>query len=276
VKLGHSAITWGGVVGTAGGVGSIADLFYATHGDTVSAIRDIGAAGYSGTEIFDGDLLEFEHEPDRLLDALAAADIRLVSVYTGANFIFDDIADDEFAKISRAAGLAARFGADRLVLGGGAKRSGGPHADDIARLGRGLQRAAVLAADHGLQASYHPHLGTLVEAPDALARLMDLADIRFCPDTAHLAGGGGDPAALIREYGDRLAHVHLKDWDSASATFQPLGEGELDFADIIAALREAGYDDWLMVELDDFAGEPLDAARLSMSTLGRLLGADHG
>jgi hypothetical protein len=40
VKFGYSTITWGGVVGHPGGVTSIKDLFYMTHGDTKAAIRD--------------------------------------------------------------------------------------------------------------------------------------------------------------------------------------------------------------------------------------------
>lgn len=68
-----------------------------------------------------------------------------------------------------------------------------------------------IAEGRGLEASYHPHLSTIVESPDELERLLPRTRIGFCPDTAHLAAGGGDPAALIRRYPDRVRHVHLKD-----------------------------------------------------------------
>lgn len=267
MRIGYSAITWGGVVGTAGGVGSIADLFYATAGDTRDAVREIAASGYTGVEVFDGDLLAYADDPDRLLSVLAACGVELVSVYSGANFIFDDIAADEFAKVERAASLAARFGATRLVFGGGAKRSAGARKGDIRALGRGLDRAGEIAAAHGLGASYHPHLGTLVETPDALAALFDCCAVQFCPDTAHLAAGGGDPAELIATYSDRLGHVHLKDLARATTTFQPLGEGELDLDGVLTALERAEYDDWLVVELDSYEGDPAAAARISRSFL---------
>ena len=70
MKLGYSTITWGGVVGHHGGVTSIKDMFYMTHGDTAAAINDIAEAGYQGTELFDGNLAEFENEPEVLLTAL--------------------------------------------------------------------------------------------------------------------------------------------------------------------------------------------------------------
>ncbi len=267
MQIGYSAITWGGVVGTAGGVGSIADLFYATDGDTREAVRAIAGSGYTGVEVFDGDLLAYADEPDRLLSVFEATGMELVSVYSGANFIYDDIAVDEFAKLERAASLAARFGARRLVFGGGARRAEGARDGDIRALGRGLDRAAEIAAAHGLGASYHPHLGTLVETPDALAELFDCCAVQFCPDTAHLAAGGGDPAELIAEHSQRLGHVHLKDLSKDSTTFRPLGEGDLDFDGVLAALEAARYDDWLIVELDAYAGDPADAARRSRSFL---------
>jgi sugar phosphate isomerase/epimerase len=63
-----------------------------------------------------------------------------------------------------------------------------------------------------------------------------------------------DDLPLIVEH---VAHVHLKDtrggvgvWD-----FPPLGEGDVDFAAILAILRAAGYAGPLSVELE-FQGEP--------------------
>jgi inosose dehydratase len=100
---------------------------------------------------------------------------------------------------------------------------------------------------------------------------MARTSIGFCPDTAHLAAGGGDPAALIRRYPERLQHVHLKDIDLATGTFLPLGQGDLDFDDILGAVAEAGYDSWLVVELDSSEGAPRDAAAVSLGYLRDLL-----
>ena len=124
-----------------------------------------------------------------------------------------------------------------------------------------------------MQACYHPHLTTIVETPDELARLMPHTRIGFCPDTGHLAAGGGNPAALIRAYPDRIRHVHLKDAVLEPLSFTPLGEGELDFADVMAALGEVGYDGWLTVELDEYAGHPREAAEKSKAYLDRLITA---
>jgi inosose dehydratase len=271
MRLGYCTITWGGVVGDATGVTSVKDLFYRTNGSMETAIRDISAAGYEGTEMFDGNLVEYADRPDEFRRLLADAKLELVSVYTGANFIYADILPDELHRITRAAELAAQFGAERLVVGGGARRAAGTSEDDYLRLGESLDRVTDIAEGFGLSASYHPHLSTIVENPDELAKLMDLTRIGFCPDTAHLAAGGGDPATMIRAHSDRIRHVHLKDFRREPFQFLPLGEGDLDFPDIIRAIRESGYDSWLLVELDSYDGDPRRAAEISKAYLDRLL-----
>ncbi|MEV8146906.1 sugar phosphate isomerase/epimerase [Arthrobacter sp. NPDC080073] len=271
MKLGYCTITWGGVVGHPVGVTSVKDLFYMTHGSMDRAVKDIASVGYEGVEMFDGNLAEYADRPGELRGLLEEAGVSLVSVYTGANFIYADILPDELHRIQRSAELAATFGAERLVVGGGARRAAGTTGEDYRRLGEALDRVADIAEGFGLSASYHPHLTTIVEGPEELERLMGLTRIGFCPDTAHLAAGGADPAALIRKYPERLRHVHLKDFRQDPFTFLPLGQGELDFPDIIQAVRESGYDSWLMVELDEYDGDPRAAAEISKKYLDALL-----
>lgn len=271
MKLGYCTITWGGVVGHPAGVTSIKDLFYVTHGPMDTAIKDIAAAGYHGVEMFDGNLADYADKPDELRGMLNDAGVTLASVYTGANFIYADILPDELHRIHRAAELAAGFGAERLVVGGGARRAAGTSDEDYQRLGNALDQVTDIAEKFGLTASYHPHLSTIVESPDELERLMPLTRIGFCPDTAHLAAGGADPAAVIRKYPERIRHVHLKDLRKDPFAFLPLGQGELDFPDIIQAIKESGYDSWLMVELDGYDGDPRAAAEISRKFLEKLL-----
>lgn len=271
MRVGYHSITWGGVVGDATGVTSIKDLYYRANGSMQQAFMDIAAAGYAGIEMFDGNLVPYADRTQELRDLLQRAGLELVSVYTGGNFIYDEILPEELHRIRRAAELAAAVGAQRLVVGGGARRAAGTQDADYERLASALDRVTDIAEEHGLTASYHPHLTTIVESPDELARLLPRTRIGFCPDTAHLAAGGGDPAELIRRYPDRIRHVHLKDLRSDPFGWLPLGQGVLDFADILRALRETGYDSWLIVELDDYDGDPREAAEISKTYLDGLL-----
>jgi len=271
LQVGYHSITWGGVVGDATGVTSVKDLSYRSYGSIERAVSDIAAAGYAGIEMFDGNLFDYADRPEELQGLLSDAGLELASAYTGGNFIYSEILDEELDRVSRAAKLAQLFGAGSLVVGGGARRSSGTRPEDYQALGSALDQVCDIAEAHGLVASYHPHLTTVVESPDELDRLMPLTRMAFCPDTGHLAAGGGDPAALIRSYGNRLQHVHLKDVRLDPLEFVPLGQGSIDFSDVLAAVHESGYGGWLMVELDSYPGDPAEAAQISKAYLDRLL-----
>lgn len=271
MRVGYHTITWGGVVGDPVGVTSVKDLRYRVNGSMDRAISEIGALGYEGIEMFDGNLEDFAERPDDLVALLESAGVQLVGAYTGGNFIYDEILPEELSRVTRAAELAARFGASSLVVGGGARRASGTRGEDYKRLAAALDQVSDIASTHGLEACYHPHLTTIVESPEELDLLMPHTRIGFCPDSAHLAAGGGDPAELIRRYPDRVRHVHLKDVRLSPLEFLPLGAGEIDFPAVLDALVETGYDGWLIVELDSYDGDPRVAAAESKTYLDRLL-----
>ncbi|MEV4619536.1 TIM barrel protein [Asanoa sp. NPDC049573] len=154
-----------------------------------------------------------------------------------------------------------------------------------------LDRLDAAAADRAVTATLHPHVGTMVERTDEVRRVLDGSAIPLCLDTGHLLAGGTDPAALAREVPGRIAHVHLKDVDAASAArvragevsyadavragmYRPLGDGDVDVAAIVAALTAAGYAGWYVLEQDTMldaepaAGEgPIADVRRSLAHL---------
>lgn len=265
MKFGYQTNTWGGVVGHPAGVTSIKDLFYLTPGSDQEALRDIAAAGYQGVELFDGNLMAYQGREDEFRSFLTAGNLSLIAVYSGANFIYDDVLEDEFWRIEQAARIGQTFGAEFLVLGGGAKRHGGPREEDYTKLARGLDRAAEFARTFGLTALYHPHLGTLVEGPEALEKVMSQCTIGLCPDTAHLAAGGNDLPNLIRTYASRIPYIHLKGLSRDPFGFVPLDE-DPEMAAIWQALQDIHFDGWVTVELDSHA-DPKSAAARSLAWL---------
>jgi inosose dehydratase len=267
MKLAYHTNTWGGVVGHPAGVTSVKDLYYLANGSTEEALRDISAAGYEGVELFDGNLVQYAGREEELRAQMEELGLQLVAVYSGANFIYPDILEDELSRVRDAAQLAAGLGAEHLVVGGGAVRASGTREEDYRLLGEGLERIVSLADEAGLIASFHPHLGTCVESPEQIAKTFEHTGINFCPDTAHLEAGGGDSADLIKTHGGRIKYVHLKDY--ADGGFLPLGEGGLDFGRIMGALDDVGYDGWITVELDAH-DDPKEGARISKKFLDEM------
>jgi inosose dehydratase len=127
-------------------------------------------------------------------------------------------------------------------------------------------------------------MNALGEAPDEVARVLDAADPRFVRlelDTAHYQQGGGDPVQAIRQYGDRLLFLHIKDVESPvpggkpdSYRFVELGRGKVDFPAVFGALEEVAFEGWGIVELDsvpDEARTPKESGTISrhyLETLG--------
>jgi inosose dehydratase len=272
MRLAYQTNTWGGVVGHPVGVTSIKDLYYLANGSTPDALRDIAQAGYDGVELFDGNLVEYAESSDAFTQLLDQHNLQLVGVYSGANFIFPDILDQELWRIDRAAALGARWGARHLVVGGGAQTLRPPGGSEYAKLGAALDRVTEIAHGHGLTATFHPHLTTIVETAEQLDRLLVHTSVSLCPDTGHVLLAGDEPASVIRSHAERVSYVHLKDVDLDTRTFVPLGTGALDLDGVMDALHEIGYDGWVTVELDGWS-DPYRGAQLGRRAIERWLPA---
>ena len=124
-------------------------------------------------------------------------------------------------------------------------------------------RLGEYAKGKGVTVCFHPHFGTCVFSQsdiDYFAAHTKPEYVSFCLDTAHTTLAGINPVALIRQYGDRIAFMHLKDVDTYAlskaegrekmASFRALGHGTVDFPAVKAALEEADFDGVLCEELD--------------------------
>ena len=124
-------------------------------------------------------------------------------------------------------------------------------------------RLGEYASGKGVTVCFHPHFGTCVFSQsdiDYFAAHTKPEYVSFCLDTAHTTLAGMDPAALVRQYGSRIAYMHLKDVDSYAlskaqgrdkmGSFRALGHGTVYFPAVKAALEEVSYDGVLCVELD--------------------------
>ena len=209
---------------------------------------------------------------------------------------------DPLPEVEPAMQALVRAGASTVVIAAASGMDGydeRPVLDDAAwdTLLGNLDRIHAAAAAHGLTATLHPHVGTMVESGDETARVLAGSRIGLCLDTGHLLIGGGDPVAVAVTSPERIAHVHLKDvrldWarqvQSGEATYTeavaagmyvPLGHGDVDIATIVGALEAHGYDGWYVLEQDtilpaDPGGHgPVEAVRASLAHLLDVAGSD--
>jgi inosose dehydratase len=156
-----------------------------------------------------------------------------------------------------------------------------------------LDRLAAVAAEHGIEATLHPHVGTMVETAAEVDRVVTGSSIGLTLDTGHLLVGGTDPLDLVRRVPTRIKHAHLKDVRADLAArvrsgeltytdavragmYVPLGSGDVDIAGIVAALSAADYQGWYVMEQDTILTEaptgegPLSDVRASLEFLNGL------
>jgi len=262
IRIGYASITW--------------------NENDRQAIEDISALGYAGIQLRANVLTSIGQDTAALRRSLAEHHLTFVALSSGNVSIAPDdesrMIDEHVAHarwLKDAGGLYLQLIDDR-------PRGRATEPQDYTRLGRLLTDIGKRTADLGIPVAYHPHVGSLGEKPDEIARVLDAADARYVRlllDVAHWQQGGGDPVAAIRQYRDRLLTLHIKDVRPTSGgagyQFVELGRGTVDLRGVFRALREIGFAGWAIVELDrvpDPSRTPAQSAVISKEYLERVIG----
>jgi sugar phosphate isomerase/epimerase len=91
-------------------------------------------------------------------------------------------------------------------------------------------------------------------------------------DTYWLQYGGVNPSSYIRRFKGRVPLVHLKDMAvrDGRPMMAEVGEGNLDWPDILNACRDAGTE-WLVVEQDESERNPMESLAISHANLAKFV-----
>ena len=235
--------------------------------------------------------------PDAMAETLSRHDLHAVGGFTPLLLHRPD--HDPVPAVAELLKAYGATGSDTLVLSAVTGLAGYDERPALDETGwrtllSNLDRLAALAAEHRVRAVLHPHVGTMVQNPEEVQRVLEGSQIALCLDTGHLLIGGTDPAELTRQAPERIAHTHMKDVDSGLARqvqdgrrtyteavregmYRPLGAGDVDFEAIIRYLRRQDYQGWYVLEQDTILTEepadegPLADVRASVEYLRRLL-----
>lgn len=167
---------------------------------------------------------------------------------------------------------AERLGSRRIVWHGWPKVSSFESVDGLKFLRDQYTAAAQSANSHGFQLGLHNHWWEFEPiqgiCPYEWMHRHLPPQIFFQLDVYWVQTAGLDPAQILRTYSDRVRMLHLKDGPAIHA--QPmtaLGDGIVDIQSII----QTPQDTWAwVIELDECATDPFDAARRSLDFLNRL------
>lgn len=145
---------------------------------------------------------------------------------------------------------AAALGAQRLILsGGGLEKDGQVRAEDLARKVAGLNAAAAYCRDKGLKLAYHNHGPEFAAGGAEIKGLIKGTDpglVDFLVDCGWAYRAGVNFAAFFTEHRARIAGVHLRDFRGDAQV--PLGQGDVDWKPLAAAVRDTAWTGWVLAE----------------------------
>ncbi len=231
-------------------------------------LREMAGLGLTATEFGPEGFLPV----DPAERAAVLSDLGMTAVGGFVPLVLHDAARDPLPALRTELEAFVAAGAGVVVLSADSGLSGYDERVELddtgwATLLTNLGRARDAAAEVGVLAVLHPHVGTLVESRADVDRVLTGSDIGLCLDSGHLLIGGTDPVELARDHAARIRHVHLKDVDLPTAQrvrdggityyegvqeglYRPLGQGDVDVRALVGSLLDAGYDGWFVLEQD--------------------------
>jgi L-ribulose-5-phosphate 3-epimerase len=259
------------------------------------ALHVIAELGYQAVAITpDANHLHPDHTSDAQLRATRALLERLglaVVIETGARYVLDprrkqrptliEVDAEGRARrlefLERCARIAVALGGDTISLWSGVLADDVDHEDAWRHLADGVRQLYERIKPLGVQIAFEPEPGHLVNSLADWERLRDAAalpdfgltlDVGHVPCTESISAGDA-----IRKYGAALRTVHLDDSKNGVHEHLQIGDGSLDWADIMRALREVKFTGIASVELSRHSHAAPEAARIAIERLVKAVSA---
>ena len=261
--------------------------------DAVEILADLGYAGIGLTVDFHTiNVLEpgWERHAERLRKQLDRHRMKAV-VESGARFLLDPrrkhqptlVSATEPERVARlhylqeCIRLAAIIHADAVSFWSGTPTTFPAGEEAYTHLVFGCQQLCVFAQEYGVRLAFEPEPGMLIDTMATFMALdqfvaLDLPNFGLTLDIGHLICQGEVPVGdVIRRWRHKLWNVHIEDMKPGVHDHLMFGEGEVDFADVFAALKEIDYRGGVYVELSRHSHNAVDTARKSMDFLRKWL-----
>ena len=240
----------------------------------------VARAGYTGIEITNSMIREYDSKPADFAEALRTHRLALAGFAYASPLGFTDPANRsrELEGADKAIRFLTAFPGVRLLLGGPSTPVREKVAEKIAHTANFYNEVGLRAKAAGVEAAFHPHShhGSILESSEEYSQIMELTDpdlVHWNPDTGHIIRGGQNLLQTLKRFGTRIRHVHLKDVD-ANNRWQPLGQGICDIPAVLKLLEEEiKFSGWLVAEEESDAAwaDPQNAIahnREYLKTLG--------
>jgi len=138
-----------------------------------------------------------------------------------------------------------------------------------------IKPVAEHAEKEGVLLLVEPEPDLLIETADQFLEFMQHIDspaIGLNFDIGHFYCVRDDPAATVPKMARYTRHYHLEDIAATRVHHHLVpGEGAIDFAATLRAIKASGYDDWITIELYPYVDDPDPAARTAYARVKDLV-----
>jgi inosose dehydratase len=248
-----------------------------------TCLKDAAEIGYEGVELG----RKFPREGSKLSSILSDHGLRLIGGWH-SGFLTERSVEEEWKAAADHVRLLKDCGSEVLVYGECGLMTGASPWDEPLSQRPGLKQVdlsvyagklgafAIRLKETGITLAYHYHLKMLVEKAEEIDAFCESTpeEVGLLLDTGHAYAAGADYVQVLRKFGPRVVHIHLKDvrrdilerarqedWSFNAAVregmFTVPGDGDLDFSAVGDFMRTSGYRGWVVVEAEQ---DPAKAA----------------
>lgn len=242
--------------------------------DLEEAVRISSRLGYEGIELFGFERhlpvsIEMERVKAlrRLCEDLGLRVVTLCTYVGGYSELGDEECEKQLSDFRRYVEVAGELGC-RLIrqIPGGPAHPRDAREDHWLRCAHYLRRAADHGLAHGVAIVLENNFG-LAATVDSTLRLIRLVDrpnvgVNYDPGNIYRLTPDHYGAEAVKRFRELILNVQVKDTDGKRIDML-LGEGRVDYASIIGALREIGYDGFLSAECHREPDERMNATQIA-------------
>ncbi len=232
------------------------------------------AAGFDGVELAleEQGELSLNTTPEEIAAIAVAAKeegVALYSVACGLGWVYPLTVNDPVGRakaeeiIKKQIDASAILGCDTTLVVPGVVTEEVPYDIAYDRALDALKRLAPYAAEKGVVIGVENVWNKFLLSPLEMKQFVDAVGSPYVKayfDVGNVVVNGY-PEQWIRILGDRIAKIHFKDFKGTVGNiygFTDLLSGDVNYPEVMQALKEIGYDNWVTGELTPYPLHPLE------------------
>ncbi len=231
-------------------------------------ITDNHNGGALGVEYGFNPSVSLDITPRKMKKMAEDAGITLTSVCAHANLLDpEDPATYSTHEIIKAIKLAHFMGIKHVITSEGDPKTDFGHktnmSEKILMIVEKLYTPVLWAEDLGVKILIEPH-GVVTDNVETMGEVLEKLghkeSVGVCLDTGNSWLGGSNPVDFVKNFGDRIEHVHWKDlgkeWETqrgkefgCGMSGIPVGDGVINIEEVVCELKKAGFDGYTTLEV---------------------------